>query len=88
MLGLDKWSNRSLHYYKNLKNQLDAHETKARSIQFRNNVLERQKVNNYNNELDRVRGELSNTVLRGNSRDHLIKRRNELVRLGAIAVSP
>jgi hypothetical protein len=88
MIGLDKWSNRSLHYYKNLKNQLDAHETKARSIQFRNNVLERQKVNNYNNELDRVRGELSNSVLRGNSRDHLIKRRNELVRLGAIAVSP
>jgi hypothetical protein len=88
MQGLERLSNRSLHYYKNLKNQLDAHETKARSIQFRNNVLERQKVNNYNNELDRVRGELSNSVLRGNSRDHLIKRRNELVRLGAIAVSP
>jgi hypothetical protein len=88
MLGLEKWSNRNLHYYKNLKNQLDAHETKAKSIQFRHNVMEKQKAKNYNNELDRIRGELSNTVLKWNSREHLIKRKLELARLGAIAVTP
>jgi hypothetical protein len=86
MLGLEKWSNRNLRYYKNLKNQLDAHETKAKSIQFRHNVMEKQKAKNYNNELDRIRGELSNTVLPYSSKAHLIKRKNELVRLGAVAV--
>jgi hypothetical protein len=45
-------------------------------------------VNNYNNELDRIRGELSNTVLKWHSREHLIKRKLELARLGAIAVTP
>jgi hypothetical protein len=85
MNSFERVTDKHIRYYTNLKNQLDIHETKARSIQFRKNVLERQKVNNYNNELDRIRGELSNTVLRGNSREHLIKRRIELTKLGATA---
>ena len=43
MLGLAKYADRNLIYYKKQKNQMEAHETKAKSIQFRNHVLQRQK---------------------------------------------
>ncbi len=87
MLGLAKYTDRNLNYYKKLKNQMEAHETKAKSIQFRNHILHRQKINNCNNELQRVNGELSNSVsgLGWRSRDHLLNRRFELQRLGAEA---
>ena len=87
MLGLAKYTDRNLNYYRKLKNQMDAHETKAKSIQFRNLVLHRQKINNYNNELQRVKGELSNSVsgLGWRSKEHLLNRQFELKRLGAEA---
>ena len=86
MLGLAKYTDRNLNYYKKLKNQMEAHETKAKSIQFRNHVLQREKKN-YSNELERVKGELSNSVsgLGWRSREHLIHRRFILERLGAEA---
>ena len=85
MSGLAKYTDRSLNYYKKLKNQMEAHETKAKSIQFRNHVLQRQKINNYSNELERVKGELSNSVLGWQSREHLLNRQFQLKRLGAEA---
>ena len=42
---------------------MDARETKAKSIHFRNKLLERQKVANYQNELDRMRGALTQQEL-------------------------
>ena len=42
---------------------MDKHELKAKSIHFRRNLLERQRIANYTNEMDRVRGELSRTAL-------------------------
>ena len=56
---------KSLHYYKHLKNILEAHEAKAKSVKFRKHILERQKVANYQNELDRLRGGLSQAELKG-----------------------
>ena len=50
---------KNLHYYERVKDQMEKHELKAKSIQFRKNLLERQRVANYTNELDRVRGLLS-----------------------------
>ena len=38
------------------KTKLDSHQTKTSSIQIRKKWLERQKVNNYQNEYDRIRG--------------------------------
>jgi hypothetical protein len=61
----DNQLKKSLHYLKHLKEMLEARETKAKSIHFRNKLLERQKVANYQNELDRLRGGLSQTELRG-----------------------
>ena len=53
--------NNSLHYYKNLKSLLEAHETRAKSILFRKNLLEHQYRINYTNEIQRLRGEASKT---------------------------
>jgi hypothetical protein len=44
---------------------MEAHETKAKSVKFRKHLLARQKVTNYQNELDRLRGGLSQAELRG-----------------------
>ena len=56
---------KSLHYYKRLQDTMDAHETKAQSTQLRRRLLERQKVASYQNELDRLRGGLSQAELKG-----------------------
>jgi|AntRauTorckE5430_2_1112549.scaffolds.fasta_scaffold59522_2 hypothetical protein len=61
----EKQMKKSLHYFKHLKNMMEAHETKAKSIHFRRRLLERQKVANYQNELDRLRGGLSQAELKG-----------------------
>ena len=61
----EKQMKNSLHYFKHLKDMIEAHETKAKSIHFRNKLLERQKVANYQNELDRLRGGLSHLELKG-----------------------
>jgi hypothetical protein len=63
--SIEKHKKKSLHYLKHLKDMLEAHETKAKSIHFRRRLLERQKVSNYQNELDRLRGGLSQAELRG-----------------------
>ena len=52
---------RNLHYLKNLKDTLEAHQTKASSILFRKQLLEHQNKINYTTELSRIRGELSKT---------------------------
>jgi len=51
-------------YFKNLKDQLEAHQTKTKSVLFRRKLLENQKKQNYANELHRIRGYLSQTDTR------------------------
>ena len=48
-----------INYFKNLKDQLEAHRTKQSSIMFRRKLLENQTKQNYANELHRIRGYLS-----------------------------
>ena len=55
----------SFRYLKKVKEIMEAHEIKAKSVHFRRKLLERQKVANYQNELDRLRGGLSQAELRG-----------------------
>ena len=62
---VEKQNKKSLHYLRQLKAIMEARETKAKSIHFRNNLLERQKVANYQNELDRMRGGLTQSELKG-----------------------
>ena len=83
---LQKYS-KGYAYLKREQQMLDAHETKAKSIEFRRNALERQKVANYQNEHDRITGALSQTILpRHISRASLAARQAELIYIGAISV--
>ena len=74
-------------YLKNLKNQVEMQETKAKSINMRNNILAAQKRANYINELERITGYLSeiNPSIRHNV-ESLKKRKEELQRLAEQAV--
>jgi hypothetical protein len=71
--------------YENLVKTMELRETREKSIHFRKNLLEKQKTNNYTSELDRRRGDLSQTVLNGKTRAHLENRKAELKHLSANA---
>ena len=73
---------RNLHYLKNLKDSLEAHQTKASSILFRKQLLEHQNKINYTTELSRIRGELSKTNLPYQTRLELLERKKRLEKLG------
>ena len=85
MLDIDKVVNR-LQHYKYLKHILELHETRTASISLRKKWYEKQIHNNYMNEYNRIRGELSRSVLKGSSKAHLEKRKNTLEALGAVAI--
>ena len=85
MIDIDKVANR-LHHYKHLKKILEAHETRTASIALRKKWYDKQKHNNYMNEYQRIRGELSRSVLKGSSLAHLQNRKKTLESLGAIAI--
>ena len=46
---------------------MDAHHTRAQSLQYRKMILEKQHKMNYQNEYDRLRNALDATVLRRNA---------------------
>ena len=77
-----------LHYFKNVQKQLDAQATKASSIALRKRWLEKQKKMNYQNEYDRIRGEIARqTVFRGGtSLASLENKKKTLESLGAVAI--
>ena len=86
--NIDKHITNRLHYFKNLQKQLDAQATKASSIALRKRWLEKQKKMNYQNEYDRIRGEIARqTVFHGGtSLESLKNKKNVLEKLGAIAI--
>ena len=81
----DEMRNR-LGYWKLVKKTMEAHETKAKSILFRKNLLDAQKRINYQNEYERLRGHLAHTVVPIQTRETLTKRIEDLVKLGAKAL--
>ena len=81
--NIDKHIANKLHYFKNVQRQLDAHATKAASIQLRKDWMEKQKKINYQNEYDRIRGEIEHNNVKGLSVESLKKRKNDLAKLGA-----
>ena len=68
----------SMFFFKNLQRVLDANKTKAASIHMRKQILESQKKLNYQLEYDRIRGVLSQSVLRGSTIESLDRRKKEL----------
>jgi UDP-N-acetylglucosamine pyrophosphorylase len=87
-MDLDKMIAHKLHYYKQLQKQIDAHRTKAASAHLRKQWLERQKVMNYTNEYDRIRGIIAQSVVKHgpNTVEQLQKRAKKLEDLGAKAI--
>ena len=66
------------HYLKILKDEQEFRDTKSKSINYRRKMLERQKISNYKNELDRVNGLISQSVLKNITHEQLDKRKKEL----------
>ena len=66
------------NYLKQLQGLHEFHETKGKSVNFRRNLLNRQKIANYQNELHRITGIMSQTVMRGITHDHLAQRKEQL----------
>ena len=81
--NIDKHITNRLHYYKILKDKLDAQATKASSIALRKQWLDKQKKINYQSEYDRIRGQIEHNNVKGLSVESLKKRRDDLARLGA-----
>ena len=80
---IDKHIANRLHYFKTLKDKLDAHATKARSINLRKQFIESPKKMNYTNEYNRIRSELEQSKLKGLTTELLQKRKDHLKKLGA-----
>ena len=85
-MNLEKAVKNRLNYYKFLKTKLEASQTKSALISLRNQFMQDQKRMNYQNEYDRLRGELSRSNLQGVTVEKLKDRQNVLEKLGAEAV--
>ncbi len=75
-----------LAYYKHLKQQLEARETKISSINLRKQWLQRQNANNYQQEYDRIRNTMSHSVVPNATVDMMRQRMKRLEELGAQVV--
>ena len=70
------------HYWKRVKDQLEAFNTKVASIALRKNILEYQNRINYSNEMSNIRGILASKRLPFQTVARLKSRHEELKRLG------
>ena len=84
-MNLEKATKNRMLYYKGLKDKLEIHQTKVGLISLRNKWLRDQKIANYQNEYDRIRGELSRSHLQGQTVEKLKDRKDMLEKLGAMA---
>ena len=75
----------NLHYYKRLHKKLEQRKTHQESVNLRNELKQKEKLMNYINEYDRIRGQLATTRL-GNgqvpeSQNHLRKIKTDLEKM-------
>ena len=75
------------HYWKRVKDQLEAFNTKVASIALRKNILEYQNRINYSNEMSNIRGILGSKRLPFQTVARLKSRHEELKRLGGREIS-
>ena len=82
---IEKAFRNRMDYFKVLKNKLQVNTTKVGLISLRNKFLANQKLSNYQNEYDRIRGELSRNNLQGKTVEKLNAGKETLEKLGAQA---
>ena len=75
--------NKQIQYFQNVKRELEARQTKVANLSYRNKLREQQDKENYVNELQRIRGQLSKSSNRLpiGTRERLVKRIEELRKL-------
>ena len=78
-MDLDKAIKNNLSYYKRVHEDLKARKTRSNLIHLRKNWLEKQKVQNYQHEYDRIRGILDSTKT-GHMTNDLLSSTEKLVR--------
>ena len=76
-----------LDYYKNLKQLIDGHKSKAQIVGFRNKLIREQITKNYQMEYDRIRNALEKSVAPGVTNRMLEDRLKQLKKLGAKAIN-
>ena len=74
---------KNLAYYKRVQKEIDARKTKASLILLRKQWIDKQNINNYQNEYDRIRGILNTSVTGELTNDKLNARKVKLEQLGA-----
>ena len=74
-------------YWKQVKDKLEAANTKHASISFRKKLLDDQNRMNYSSEYERIQGILAHSRLPATTVDSLKKRKETLKALGAKAFS-
>ena len=82
-MDLNDMIKHNLSYYKQVHEELKARKTKSALIHLRKNWLEKQRVANYQNEYDRIRGILSQSVTGQLTNDKLNARKLNLEKMGA-----
>ena len=70
-------------YFKRVQSDIDSRKTKASLIMLRKQWLDKQKVNNYQNEYDRIRGILNTSLTGELTNDKLNERKVKLEKMGA-----
>ena len=73
---------KQLAYWKHMRQQLKARDTKLASINLRNEWLQKQKAYNYQLEHDRLASVLAHSVIPNETSDRLRQRQKQLEELG------
>ena len=68
----------SPHYFKMVKEMMERHELKAKSINFRMKLLQDRRKSMYQNEYDRIRGILAHTVVPQQTKDVIQRRMKQI----------
>ncbi len=76
-----------MHYAKNLKDTMEAHNTKTASKAFRKKLLDDQTKHNYQSEYEKVRGILAQSNQPFQTVQRLHQRKAHLKELGAKAIT-
>ena len=68
----------SPHYFKLVKDMMERHELKAKSINFRMKLLQDRRKSMYQNEYDRIKGIIGHTVVPEQTKEIIQKRMKQI----------
>ena len=84
--SIDHFAKLQLNQVQHLQSMIDARQSKSKSVSFRHEILQKQKVKNYQSEYSRIRSHLEGSVIPHTTREKVVSRAAHLRALGAKAV--